>query len=234
MDFSKILEYQNKDGDLFRIEFELNQNENKKTYQEMIGMVKKAQDKSALLENRAGELLKDFESLKKVYGENVSQVEKFISKNLAELSEKDLDTIINATNSITNNLNILEKKLFSEAENLNLTLNDFNSTKKIYGNARAKYLESKNKYDEEVKVKNPQIERIKSELVKLEKDIDPKLLTKYKHLRGDRIYPVFVRLMDNRSCGGCGMERSAAEIDRLKSQGYMECDNCHRVIFIFD
>ncbi len=231
MDFTKILEYQKKDGDLFRIERELSQNENKKIYQDMIGLVKKAQERSSSLESKAGELLRDYESIKKAYDENISQYEKFISKNLENVSEKDLEIIINATNSIINNLNILEKKLFTEAEILNNTLNEFNSTKKTYGTARAKYAESKQAYDEELNKKTPQIEQIKKELTALEKGLDSKLLARYKQLRADRIYPVFVKLID-RSCGGCRMERSAAEIDKIKNQGYMECENCHRIIIV--
>lgn len=229
MDFNKIIEYQKKDGDLFRIERELDKSESKKIYQEMIGIVKRAQERSDALENKAGEIIKDYENIKKTYEENVSQFEKFISKNLEEVSEKDLDTITNATNSIINNLNILEKKLFSTAEILNTVLNDFNQTKKTYGTARLKYAEHKKEYEEELKDKTPQIEEIKKELNQLEKNIDAKLLSKYKQLRADRIYPAFVRLID-KSCGGCRMERSAAEIDKIKTLGYLECENCHRII----
>lgn len=229
MDFTKILEYQKKDGELFKIERELNQNESKKIFQEMFKLIKKAQDRSQSLEAKAGIVLKDYESIKKAYNENIAQLEKFVSKNLEEMSNKDLDTVIEAANSIINNLNILEKRLFTQAESLNATLNEFNSTKKNYGSARAKYAENKKIYEEELGKKSPQIDQIKKDLSKLEKDIEPKLITRYKQLRADRIYPVFVRLID-KSCGGCRMERSAAELDKLKNQGYLECENCHRII----
>ncbi|MDD4110307.1 MAG: hypothetical protein PHS54_02010 [Clostridia bacterium] len=231
MNFTKILEYQKKDGELFTIERELNQNQGKKVSQEMFALIKKAKEKSKALEIKAGEIVKDYECIKKAYDENVAQLEKFVSKNLEEVSDKDLDTIINATSSITNNLNILEKRLFAEAESLNSTLNEFNSTKKTYGNARAKFEENKKIYEDELNIKNPQIEQIKKDLVELEKGIEPKMLSKYKQLRADRLYPVYVRLMD-KSCGGCRMERSAAELDKLKAQGYLECENCHRIIII--
>lgn len=231
MNFTQVLEYQKKDGELFQIERELNQSESKKTYQDMIRVVKRAQDKSTALEYKANELIKDYEKLKKAYEDNISQYEKFISKNLEELSDKDLDMIISATNSILDNLNILEKKLFQEAESLNTTLNEFNETKKIYGKARAKYIENKKIYESELSKKAPQIEQIKKELAVLEKGIEPKLFAKYKQLRSDKIHPAFVNLMD-KACGWCRMERSAAEIDKLKANGYMECDNCHRIIFV--
>lgn len=231
MNFTKILEYQKKDGELFRLERGLDLNESKKIYQEMLKIIKKAQDNSSTLENKAGNILKDYEVIKGTYEENIVQFEKFVSKNLEDLSDKDIENIINTANSIINNLNILEKRLFLIAEVLNSTLNDFNQTKRTYGNAREKYIENKKKYDNEFIKKSPEIDKIKKELQSLEKDVDLKLLTRYKQLRGDKIYPVFVKLID-RSCGGCRMERSEAEIDKIKNQGYMECENCHRIMII--
>ncbi len=229
MDFKNIIEYQKKDGELIKIERELSSNPSRKVSSEMISVVKSAQEKSAVLENNAGILEKDFHSVKKAYDETISQVEKFISKDLESLSQKDLESIISATNGILNNLNVLEKKLFAEAERLNITLNEFEAAKKQYGIARAKYNEHKKIYDEVLKSKEPEIKKIKMELLELEKGIEPKLLTKYKQLRQDKLFPVFVKL-DDKSCGGCRMELSAAEIEKVKNNGYLECDNCRRII----
>lgn len=65
MDISKIIEYQKKDAELFKIENQLAKSEFKKNYQDMIAVVKKAQEKSSQLENQAGLLLKDFNLLNK-------------------------------------------------------------------------------------------------------------------------------------------------------------------------
>lgn len=230
MNFKNILEYQKKDGELIKIQRELSSHPSKKVSSDMIVIVKRAQEKSAQLENRAGILAKDFEALKKAYEENVKQIEKFVSKDLETVSEKDLDSITSATNAIINNLNVLEKKLFSEAENLNIALNEFETAKKQYGSARAKYGEHKKIYDAFTKTKEPDVSKVKAELQNLEGGIEPKLLAKYKQLRSDRLFPVFVKLTD-KSCGGCRMELSAGEIEKVKTNGYIECDNCHRIIF---
>lgn len=231
MNFNNILQYQKKDAELIRIERELNNNPDKRISSQMIAVVKSAQEKSSLLEKNAEILEKDFYLVKKAYNETISQVEKFVSKDLKSLSQKDLESIINATNGILNNLNILEKKLFSEAEKLNITLNEFEKAKKQYGTARSKYNEHKKNYDEILKTKEPEISKIKKELIELEKNIEPKLLSKYKQLRADKLFPVFVKLTD-KSCGGCRMELSAAEIEKVKTNGYLECDNCRRIIIL--
>ena len=78
MDFKNVLEYQKKDGELIKIERELNSHQSRKISSEMISVVKKAQERSAQLENHAGALSKDFEALQKAYNENVAQIEKFV------------------------------------------------------------------------------------------------------------------------------------------------------------
>ena len=107
MDFKNILEYQRKDSELIKIERELNSNPSKKISNDMIAVVKAAQEKSAQLEKKAEIMLKDFENLKKSYESNMAQVQKFISKNIESVSAKDLENIVSASNTIINNFNVL-------------------------------------------------------------------------------------------------------------------------------
>ena len=96
---------------------------------------------------------------------------------------------------------------------------------------KQKYKESKlacEKLEESIK---PKVEEIKKQKLEMEKSIDPVLLGKYKHLRQDKIFPVFVPL-NNNSCGGCSMELPAALMNKLKAEGYLECEQCRRYIYI--
>ncbi len=120
--------------------------------------------------------------------------------------------------------------MLAEAEKLNITLTEFEKTKKLYGNAKAKYIDNKKQYEELVKAKGPEMEKIKQELREMEKDIDQKVLARYKQHRQDNLFPIFTPL-SNKSCSFCMLELSAVEVDKIKSQGYLECDNCHRIIY---
>ena len=124
----------------------------------------------------------------------------------------------------------LEKKLMTVAEQVNSALNDFEQTKKRYGSARNKYNEQKAMYEKEEAEIKPQLDKIYSELKTLEKEVEPRVLAKYKSIRQDRIFPVLVPLMD-KSCGGCMMELSYAAQAKLKEQGYLECEHCRRMIY---
>ena len=230
MDISKILDYQKKDGELYKIENMLAKSEFKKNYQEMVAIVKKAQENSSNLENQAGIILKEYSALNKTFAENNANAQKLASKDLSKLSENEIQNLTNMLNTLINNLSILEKKILQTAERLNVALNEFDSAKKTYSAAKVKYTENKKKYDELVQSKNGEIEQIKKELADIEKGIDPKLMAKYKQLRQDKIFPVFAPL-SGRACGICMLELSAVEVDKVKNQGYLECDNCHRIIY---
>ena len=230
MNIKKILEYQAKDSELNKLERSLARSESKKVYQDMIDIVKKAQEKSANLEQQAGLIASEIEKLKKTYLDNSNNVSKIISKNFAELSGEEIDKIAEMVKAINNNLAILEKKMMSEAEKLNITLNEFEKTKKVYGSAKSKYIENKKVYDELVKDVSPKMEKIKEELVLMEKDIEPKILAKYKQHRQDKLFPIFTPL-SHKSCSACMIELSAVEVDKIKTQGFLECENCHRIIY---
>lgn len=230
MDISKIIEYQKKDAELYKIENQLAKSEFKKNYQDMIAIVKKAQEKSSQLENQAAQILKEFNALNKSFNENNANIDKLSNKDLSKLNDSDFESVTKNVNTLLNNLNILEKKILQIAEKLNVALNEFDVAKKNYGMAKAKYTDNKKKYDDLAASKQPEIEKIKSELAAMEKDIDAKLLAKYKQHRQDKIFPVFAPL-SGRSCGVCMLELSSVEVDKVKSQGYLECDNCHRIIY---
>ena len=60
-----------------------------------------------------------------------------------------------------------------------------------------------------------------------------KLYEKYKSMRADKIFPVFVPLRNN-CCGGCSMEQSLHFVQKLRQAGMLACENCGRIILSND
>ncbi len=230
MDLKTILNYQKKDAELIRLERELNNNENKKAYTQMISVVKDAQNRSNSLEKQAGELLSIYQNLKKTYEDNIKSANVVIGRKLETASISDLDTIEEIASNIVNNLSILEKKLLQEAEKVNAVLVDFDQTRKRYNLARDKYTKHKELFDEESKKLEPAIAEKTKEIKKLEAGIDPVILAKYKQRRQDNIFPVLVPCVD-KACGGCRMELPYANLSTLKTKGVLECEHCRRIIY---
>ena len=97
--------------------------------------------------------------------------------------------------------------------------------------ARAEFDRIKVIYDEEYKVAAVKLEELKRKVAKEAEGIDPDLLEKYKALKRHAAPPI-TRLHDDR-CGGCNMQLSAADKDKVRSGvPYVECENCGRIILI--
>ena len=97
--------------------------------------------------------------------------------------------------------------------------------------ARAEFDRIKVIYDKEYKVAAVKLEELKKKVAKEAQGIDPQLLEKYKAIKRHAAPPI-TRLHDDR-CGGCNMQLSAADKDKVRSGvPYVECENCGRIIMI--
>ncbi len=97
--------------------------------------------------------------------------------------------------------------------------------------ARAEFDRIKIIYDEEYKVAVVKLEELKQKVAKEAKGIDADLLEKYKAIKRHAMPPI-TRLHEDR-CGGCNMQLSAADKDRVRTGvPYVECENCGRIILV--
>lgn len=230
MDINKLLDYQRLDSELFKLEKSLRDNPNKKTANEMSNSAKNAQQRSFQLEDKAGSLIKEIETIKKQFELQTEKMQQIMAKDLEKLSKEEVDNLLSVKEKLAQNLTILDKNLTKLAESVNVVLADFNKTLKVYNAARDKFAESKAEYDKQVKELEPEKHKLEKELLTLSKGIDSTLMTKYKEKRSDNIFPVLVPLKEN-SCGGCHMELPAAQISKLKNDGVFSCEHCRRIIY---
>ena len=171
MKFDKLMQYQKCDAQAIKLERKLSDSEHKKIYSQMLAVVKDAKSHTAALENQAGNLLHSYNQLKNKYKENCDLLDKLTKVDLDKESAENVDKIFEKIAVISNNLNALEKKLMTVAEQVNSALNDFEQTKKRYGSARNKYNEQKAMYEKEEADIKPQLDKIYSELKTLEKEV---------------------------------------------------------------
>ena len=139
----------------------------------------------------------------------------YVAKKLAELTK----TIAN-----------IEKELASAIKEMGDIAKRYDDLRAKVPSAKAQYKECREKFEQRKKESEPQVSALKQQLAELEKGIDPKVLAEYQKLRGQNIYPVFVPLSGN-NCGGCRMDLSIGEVGKIEAQGYVVCENCHRIIY---
>ena len=97
--------------------------------------------------------------------------------------------------------------------------------------ARAEFDRIKVIYDEEFKTASVKLDELKKKVAKEAEGISPELLEKYKTIKRHATPPI-TSVHDDR-CGGCNMQLSAAEKDKVRSGvAYVECENCGRIILV--
>lgn len=230
MKVDKILEYQNLDGELFKIEKNIKENKNKQIANQMHENMKNAQARSLKLEEKASSILNEIEKVKKQYKVQEDKMNEFLAKDLTKLTKEELEKYNVLKDKLGQNLSILEKNLTSLAETVNAVLADFNKTIKNFNTSKEQYLKSKESYDNDIKAVELDKQELINKLKQLEKGIDNKIMESYMKIRKENIFPVVVPLKGN-SCGGCHVELPYATISVLDSESVLSCEHCHRLIY---
>ncbi|MBQ3047552.1 MAG: hypothetical protein IJD48_00875 [Clostridia bacterium] len=229
--FENIIEYQKFDGKILSLKRDFENCTDKKTLNKVVSLVKDAQAKLIELENKAKAALADFEQNKKNYNEVYDQLKSLNKLDVSKFDEKAAQAELDKINKLTQTLSAMERSLSYQAENVSNIIKSFDACRNNIIAYKQKYKERKEKVDALQSKLLPEIEQIKKQMLALEKKIDANLLAKYKHLRQDKIFPVFVPLNSN-ACGGCSMALPAALMNKLKEDGYLECEQCRRYIYI--
>lgn len=228
---TNILKYQALEEKLLALQKRLDDHPAKTAVSNMVIKVKTEQNKLLNLENQAEQLLKEFDNLKQDYEKSLKKMNEYLKVDTDNIDETKFDALIKNTESLSNTLNNLERKISTTGMRVNQILQQFDNAKKNIIVSRNEHKKAKEKLENVKTELEPQITSIQKQMLELEKNIEPKIMLKYKHLRQDNIFPVFVPL-NNNSCGGCRMEVSAAFINKVKEKGCLECEQCRRLVYI--
>ncbi len=231
MEINKILEYQTLDSELFKLEKSLRENADKKTASQMQNNAKIAQERSYKLDEKAKELQKEYYNAKNQYAIQKKKMDEIFAKDMDKLSNEEVDKLIKLQEKLSQNLSILERSFAKLAENMNALLSEFNKTKNAFQMAKEQFALSKQKFDKAQNDAMPKKQELAKKLFALEKGIDNKIIEAYKKRRAENIFPVVVSLAGN-CCGGCRMELSVANLSKLKEEGILTCEHCHRIIYL--
>lgn len=224
-----ILEYQKLDMKLNKINREVSAGQNK-TDTQLSAKVKEWQQKILQLEQEAKQLMQELEKLLEVQKKGMALVDKFVKTDISKMSTQELKDFDAKTTQTANQLAELDSRIMAHNAKAKKVVLDYQMYKKKILEAKQTRESNKQKIDELSKQKAPDVLEIKSKIQELEKNIDPTLLAKYKAKKQEVAFPLIVPLIDKR-CGGCRMELSASALDKLKNNGFYECEQCRRVIY---
>ena len=191
----EILQYQKLDASLIKIERELENSDTKKVVNKMVEQVRHAQNKLVELEQSANKLLAEYERLKQEFESEKKNLSDLKGVDLEKFTETELrDSSKSITRQIAGLLT-LNKEITALSKQIVVTLDDFDKTKREGMQAKNRYNESLKNYKAVAGDKAQRVDEIRAELKNLERVIDPKILTRYKKMRLDHKFPIFVPLV---------------------------------------
>lgn len=226
----KMLEYQKLDMELNKLKKNSLNSEDRAKLSKLKSYIVDSHNKGFKLEDDARGLLADYQKLKSQYESNCDKVQKLVDTDINTISLDKVDAFLSQINSLSSELFLLERNINIIITKIKNSLMDFDTTKKNIIKAKEKYNECKDKCDKEMEKITPKIKEIEEKMSALEKEIPADLFARYKAIKGDKIFPVFVSLSEGH-CSGCRVEIPTAKVNKLKNEGAIVCEQCHRIIY---
>ena len=223
-----ILNYQEIDRKLFKLENELAESEERKKYAKLRKFLKTAPEKLDALETKANALSAEATQLSKKYEQTANMLSDF--DNVDELINGGADVSFykKKAQSIVESLRNIKAELNALVENIKATDDEYQKLKKQVKSAQKQYGEAEESYKAVEASRKTEKDGILAELAKAEKEVPAEMLVRYQTKRKEKIFPVVGQLYSGR-CPFCSMEPPLVAKSKLSSG--IECDHCHRIIF---
>ena len=225
-----ILSYQEVDAKLYKLERELSASEERKEYAKYKKFLETAPEKLDSLETKATSLRAEADGLTAKYEQLAETLKDF--DNLDELVKGGADVAFYQRKAQLKVDQI--KKMKADLVNLLKSIQEvdaeYQKLKKQVIAAQKQYAEASEKYKALKASRASEREALEKQLTVIAKEVSAEFMQKYQTKRKEKIFPVVVELVSNR-CPNCSMEPPLAAQNKLTGGAFMECDNCHRVIF---
>ena len=223
-----ILNYQEIDKKLYKLERDLAASEERKEYLKLKKFLESAPEKLDSLEVKAASLAAEVETLEKKY----AQVEATLSdfENLDELvkSGADISFYKKKAQTKVEQLKKIKAEINTLTASIKATDAEYQKLKKQVIAAQKQYPEVSEKYKAVKSAQDTERKEIEKALAAAAAEVAPEMLAKYQTKRKEKLFPIVGELYSGR-CPFCSMEPPLAAKSKLKDG--IECDNCHRIIF---
>jgi len=226
----ELWKYQEIDIELKKVEKKVNASEYIKKVNFSKEQARKAQNRMLEINAESKRIAEDIDKIISVKAKGIDLVQKYIETDINGLSEKDVLGLANKIKPIKKNLDELISRLISLENRMKKLLEEFENCKKQVISSKKVHDENKVLLDKLRAEIEPEIDVARQKLQKQEKNVKPELLQKYRNLKREGVFPVLVKLQDGKNCGYCRVEQSMGKKEKLKINGYTECEQCHRII----
>lgn len=229
-----LWQYQEVDLQVAGVEKKLRASATRKKLIEARDYLLNSQNRMKKMEADAGELRINFDSVRKRYEyhrDELNSLSNYISEGDRNTTLQEVEQMRKEIVEIQNNLTKSERELQKILERLDAIASTVNKIAATVPKAKRDYTQFKEVYDKEAAVIAQETAPFRSKMSELEKQINPKLMTRYKNIKKTRANPM-APLRDNR-CSGCNMELPSVALKKvLEAEAPLDCENCGRMLFI--
>lgn len=228
-----ILEIQKLEAQKRKAKASIENSKENKLLQQFTSVMKEGRNFVNNISNASSEMIAEYNELNKKYEILVGKVDIASKQEIEKSNLENLEGIISTSNSLASECAIIEQRMRELTEKSAKLLNDYNVAMNQLKNTKQKVDALKDMIAKMQESINPQILEIDKKIKALEPSIDKDIYEIYKKACSDNIFPVFVGLNGNR-CGGCQMELPLSLLEKLKMNGRLRCEECHRIILFDD
>jgi len=228
-----ILKIQQLESEIIKLQSSTSNSRENALYEQLKENRKVVRDNVNKIEHNAGIIAKQIEQITSRY-EQLNAKSAITSKQKPDMAGINaIGALIEDANYLTSELAKLEQKMRELNDKASRLVNEFNLGMTELRGLKAKQDKMKKIIDDKQATILPEVADKQAQIKKLEASADKALYEKYKALRADNIFPVFVHLRGNR-CGGCQMEQSLSFVQKLKQKGMLPCEECRCIILSDD
>lgn len=229
----KLVKYQEEDSKLWKIEREIASSEERKKANHAKKILDSILEYLDKLEYRSGEVFGSYSGCSGQLEELKREQAEYKDIDTSKCDESELDYVAKKAQVLFDkiiDLAITVNRLKDEMVSLNA---QYNKLKKQFSEAKTQYNDYRAQYNELKNSKAEEMNAIQAELKKIEKQIDPTAMAKYKAKRQDKVFPIMFEYKGGH-CPNCNTEFCIAEENMLKKNGIIECDNCRCIVYMLE
>lgn len=227
----KILEYQAADGELQKIEDDIQNSPERKRAKQAQTYLKEAEENLQKMDKTAAELFAAFQKISAGFSAEQEQMEDYGENIEAAEDLNELSYLNKKVSKSGDSFGTLEREMSAVVNKIAELNKTFREIMEKVPKVKKIYVESRQKLEALKKDKEGEIKKLQDRLVALEKQNDPKLLAAYKRLRSENTTPAVVQLYDKARCGGCRMEMPMTAVGKIETEKYIICDSCGRIVY---
>lgn len=229
-----LWQYQEVDLQVAGVERKLRASATRKKLVEARDYLLNSQNRMKKMEADAGELRINFDAVRKRYEYQYNELNSlahYIGEGDRGTTLQEVEQMRKELVEIQNNLTRSERDLQQIVERLEKIQSTVGKIAATVPKAKRDYTQFKEVYDKEAAVIAQETAPFRMKMAELEKQINPKLMTRYKSIKKTRVNPL-APLRDNR-CTGCNMELPSVALKKVtESDAPLDCENCGRMLFI--